>query len=259
MQLRSLSLLALIGCLGASDASSYWVRVMPGGWSVVPSGSIAYAKGSNEPSEFDLEELNVANREIAPMVDVSIRLPLLFDLNAGVHHYTTEGDSTLTRQFVFGGLTYSSSERVETDIDLLDAYLEALVRLPIPGDTVVAGVGLAAHYVRGDFQVTSQTTSQKERLTEDLVVPAVAGRIQVNLPFSIGLEADGHWLSVNTSKVDASFLDLRGQASWRPIPWIGIAAGYRYLTYGVAFSDENNNADVDLTFAGPFAELVAQF
>ncbi|MBA3686042.1 MAG: hypothetical protein H0W72_12505 [Planctomycetes bacterium] len=257
--LRSLPLFALVAGLGAADASSYWVRVMPAAWSVTADGSVAYSEGGGTATRFDLEELDVDNRELAPMVDVQVRFPVLFDIAVGGHRYATDGDATLTRSFTFGGITYNAAERVHTDVDLLDAYAEVLVRLPIPGDLVVAGLGLAGHYVGAEIEVTSQTSGQRERLDEDLPIPAVAARVQLNLPASIGIEAAGHFLAIATDKADGRFLDLRGQVSWRPIPWLGLAAGYRYLSYGVAFETNDQDTDVDLTFAGPYAALVAQF
>lgn len=259
MLIRPLPLLAMVASLSAADATSYWVRVMPAAWSVTADGSVAYSEGSGTATRFDLEELSVANRELAPMVDVQVRFPILFDIAVGGHQYTTDGDATLTRSFTFGGITYDASERVHTDVDLLDAYAEVLVRLPIPGDLVVAGLGLAGHYVGAEIEVTSQTSGQREQLDEDLPIPAVAGRVQVNLPASIGVEVAGHFLAIDSDKADARFLDLRGQVSWRPIPWLGLAAGYRHLSYGVMFENNDQDTDVDLTFAGPYAALVAQF
>lgn len=258
--LLSLPLVLAGGLATAADdvASDYWVRVMPAAWFVGFDGDAKYSAGNVAGDKLTLDDADLANQEASFGLEVSAKLPILFSFHAGGYAVGTEGSFTTTG-VDFGGQTFTGA--VDSSLDLTDLYGEVDLQL-LDLDLVGFAVGVGYHFMNTQMELTG--TGNSAKLDEDLQFPVLALRAHANLPIltSLGAEAKIHWMELSLNDTSVSYLDATLQITWRPWEYLGFIGGYRYVGADLGFDSPagiNADADVNVSLAGPFLGLTAQF
>jgi hypothetical protein len=263
LRLASATLL-LIGAsavVSAADdvASDYWVRVMPSAWFVGFDGNAKYTAGGTTGDKLSLDDVDLANQEAGFGLEVSAKLPILFSFHAGGFVVGTEGSFDAGGGVDFGGETLFNNTK--SSLDVSDLYAEADLQL-LDLDLVGFAIGVGYHLMSTEMKLSDATTNVS--LDEDFQFPVVALRGHANLPFltSLGAEAKVHWMNLSLNDTSVGYLDATLQITWRPWGMLGFIGGYRYVAADIGFDNpagSNADADLDITLAGPFLGLTAQF
>ena len=182
----------------------------------------------------------------------------MFSFHAGGYQIGTEGEFTAAG-VEFGGESFTGA--VDSSLDLSDLYVEADLQL-LDLDLVGFAIGVGYHLMNTQMELSSNGTAAK--LDEDLQFPVLALRGHANLPIltSLGAEAKIHWMELSLNDTAVSYLDATLQITWRPWEYLGFIGGYRYVAADLGFDSPagvNADADVNVTLAGPFLGLTAQF
>jgi hypothetical protein len=270
---RLISRTATLGCLlmggtmplMAADeaATDYWVRVMPSAWFASLGGDAAWSKDGVQGSRFTMGDLGLDNRETTFAIEASAQVPFLFGFHAGYADFSTDGSATLSQDVTFGNHTYNAGTTVDSTSSLRDFYGEICVR-PINFDTVGFSIGLAVHATTGEVTIKDAGAGFERSFDETAYIPALALRAHVTLPFLTGLGLEGklHYLELAYSDQHARYADADVRVSYRPIDYLGVLVGYRYMLIDVHFTDPSGSgsaADLRLALTGPYAGLIAKF
>ncbi len=245
--------------LGAADApSDYWVRVMPSAWFSNLSGETNYSAGGTPGDHLSLESLDLANQQAGFGLEISAKLPILFSFHAGGFVVGTDG-SFSTPAIRFGGQTISGA--VNSSLDLRDVFAEADLQI-LDLDVFGFAIGVGYHDLNAKVELSSSGSSAK--LDEDLSFPVVALRAHTNIPVlaSLGAEAKVHWMEISVDHNSVAYVDASLQVTWMPWRMLGFMGGYRYVSTNLHFDQpagSNSEAKVDVSLAGPFLGLTAQF
>lgn len=246
----------------AESAQDYWVRVMPAVWLPQLDGDVAYRGSSaSTSSTLTMSELGLDDRQSEFQVEAGAKFPFLFAVDAGYSGFATEGDAVLQRNVAFGNQVFLASTRVETDVALRDFWGELSIR-PLDLDIAGIGIGIAAHAIDADIEVRDATSGTAESIDETIYVPAGALRAHVTPLPGFTVEARVHYMELGYDGQRLRFFDGAVQASYRPVRWVGVLAGYRHQLIDAhvnAPEGGNSQADVDVSLSGPYVGLIAAF
>jgi len=252
--------LALPVALHAADteANNYWLRVQANAWMPALQGEARFQSNGSPADNIDMEDLNLTDAEVVPMIDVYIKPPIFFipNFHFGVFTFAVDETATLSSSVTFGGTTFTGGTTVTSEVDLADAYAEMFF-MPLDLDLVGLGFGLGVHGLQTDISIDDGTV--REKFATDVIFPVISLHAHLNLLDSLGLEVEANGIDAEVGGIDGSFYDVRAQLSWRPINWVGINAGYRAMRLDAAIEEDQDEASFDITLSGPYAGLLLQF
>jgi hypothetical protein len=249
--------------LAAAEGAStdYWVRVMPELWLNRLQGDIAYQHGAAAPTTESTGALRLGHREHTLALEAGAQVPFLFGFHAGYSDFSTDGTSTLTRNVTFGNQTFAASSTVHSEAELQDLWGEICVR-PLNLDLVGFSIGVAGHEIGAKLKITDTGSGASEALDQDVFVPAGALRAHVTPLSGLTVEGRLHYMELGLSGDHVRFAQVALQASYCPIKWVGVLAGYRYDLYDMHIdqpSGKNSSADANVHLSGPYLGVMAKF
>lgn len=246
------SLLALAGGVSAADGFGLpHVRVMPAGWYAGLDAEWQYTDGPSGGTHITSQEVNADDAHFSPMIDITIGVGSV-DFDIGGYYFVTDGNTTLSRNMVFGKTQFNAGEAVTADATIADAYLGISYRVV---DLPVAwlSIGAAAHIMSGEVEMNGPGKS--ETYSESKPMAAVTMRGGGNL-VGTGLSAGVavQWLSLEVSQATIDLLDIEIYAAWKPLPVVPLCifAGYRTLDFSITIKDDEPKF-LDVNMAGPYA------
>lgn len=259
LTLLALSAAVMPSALAAADstANNYIARLSGGVWLAPVEGQFAYGTGGGQGTVVELGELGLEDSEANLYVEANLQIPFFLDLHAGYWSFGTSGSGTLSQTIEFGDETFVATDTVNSSLDVSDLWAE--LAWGINTDLVGASIGIAVHFMTIESSISSQSFTQSETFDESFPVPMLALRVHAHPLASLGFEFVGHGISVDLDEVEATILDLRIQAVWRPLDMLGVALGYRHFLVDIAAEDGEDSGMVDVTLSGPYAGLLAQF
>jgi hypothetical protein len=258
-QLAAAAAAPLAAAEGAS--TDYWVRVMPSLWLTKLGGDIAYQRGSTPATQVTAGDLGLGHQESTLALEAGAQVPFLFGFHAGYSGFKTDGDSTLTRTVTFGSQTYAAGTRLHSEAELRDLWGEICVR-PLNLDLVGFSIGIAGHSLGATMELTDTGSGTTESLDQTVFIPAGALRAHVTPLGGLTIECRVHYMEVGFSGDHLRFAQAAIQASYCPIRWVGVLAGYRYDLYDIHVDQPNganSSADANLHLGGPYVGLMAKF
>ena len=265
--------IAALSCLFAVSATpliaadeavtDYWVRVMPSAWFASLGGDASWSKNGVPGSHFTVDDLGLNDRKTTFAIEASAQIPFLFGFHAGYADFSTDSSTLLTQNLTFGNHTYTAGTTVDSTTSLRDLYGEICIR-PINFDTVGFSIGVAVHAATGDITIKDPALAIERSFNETAYIPVLALRGHVTLPFltGLGVEAKLHYMELSLSDQHARYADADLHFSYRPIDYLGVLVGYRYMLADVHFTDPSGSgsaADLRLSLTGPYAGLIAKF
>ena len=216
-------------------------------WDMDSSGSIA---DNSDLQKFDLGSETPASFSLA----LEHPIPLIPNLKMRITDLSSSGDSTLTQNFTFDGVTYPVSANVDVNFDLKSSDFVFYYEL-FDNDLVSFDLGLNAKYLDGDLSVSDGT--QRTSKSFKGVVPMLYGAVTVGIPAtSFSLFGDFNFLSVG----DHTLRDFQAGAAYAlvesPAVDFSVRGGYRQFSLEL---DDLDGIYADWTYDGLFLGVEADF
>jgi len=161
------------------------------------------------------------------------------------------GNGVVAQNISFAGKTFSASTAVSTDVQIdyhrfsyrYDFFNKLKNRI---------GVIAEVKYFDGRVNLKDAALGLDESTRLQIPMPAIGigGQISIPLLAKIGAEVTG--MSLGTL---AYVLDAEANIGFKPLPFVDISAGYRYLKFHI-----DKDGDVgSISLRGPFITLTADF
>jgi len=161
------------------------------------------------------------------------------------------GNSVVMREINFAGQVFSASTVVDTDIQI--DYHRFSYRYDI-FNKLKNRVGLIAEvkYLDGRVRLSDAALGLDESTHLQIPIPAIGIAGQLSIPFLAKLGAEVTGMSLGTL---AYVVDGEAYIGYKPLPFVDISAGYRYLKFHI-----DKDGDVgSISLRGPFFTLKAVF
>jgi hypothetical protein len=231
----------------ASGGLLGWIAVRADAWYPRLDGRFSSLGGDL----LDAAELNLDSNEVGPAAEVALT-PGRFFFRFDFFQVRFEGDSTLSRTFSFGGLTFTINEDVYTRVRI-DSYrfLSGFAVVKTAPFRLYVLLGLGLYHLEGRVD-GSVSGSAEESL--DIPAPFIGLLAQAKVTrFIFEVEVSG--LTVSYSDVGADYVDIKASVGITLFKVAALRAGYRYVLLNGHVSD----FDVDVTLDGFFIGAGVQF
>lgn len=255
-RLSRLRLLALAACAAFFFPSSpalavgdyIGVEVSP--WMQDLQGEIAIDKGSVAGTPVEMEEgLGMEAQDTTPFGRLWARwgrTRFVFDYAEA----SRSGSERLDRDLTFHGLTFSTAERVSTDLDMKLYRAQVSVSL-LDALRVKVGVSSALNVARISMSMRGSTTGN-EAFEDDLYYPTFGAFVHAKLIGGFGVRGEVSGLALSLSGDDVSVIDGRVQLEYYFLHSFGIMAGYRIHESDL---DADNFGMLHAESSGPYLGL----
>lgn len=223
-------------------------------WFPSLSGNAQTTTNGLPDTPFDLKDTLGIQDENLPFGEAFLGVSR-FTLRFGYTPLKYDGSSTLSRDFIFNGQTFTATDTISSrlEMNLFEGQLQFDILRPSVGvASVNLGLILQGIYVDGSIQVRSGTTGISTK--EDF---------QLGAPL-IGVAAGAGFLK-DMIRVDARatgmaysgdhLYEVDAYASFAPFPFLRLQGGYKYIDLKVDESD----VTASLTLSGPYAGLQLSF
>ena len=177
-------------------------------------------------------------------------IPFIPNVRLSIIELESSGSETLTREFTFGGETYTQGIQATTNIDL--SHEELVLYYEILDNWVNLDVGLAFKMFGGDLQITANGTNAREDL--DGTLPMLYARGAFELPFTnwrADVEASMFSVSGNTVS------DMSAEIAYEGFIGLGAELGYR--VFNLDIDDLNDDLVVNTSFKGVYFNVYYHF
>jgi len=183
-------------------------------------------------------------------------VPVIPNARVSLTNISLDGDSTVSREFTFDDQTFDANGRAVTNIDL--DMTDVTLYYEILDNWVSIDVGVNVRMLDGmaDVEVTDDSgNSQTDSMDFSGALPMLYGKARFDLPFS-GLYVDAiiDYLSLDGNTVTDTDIKL-GYMFEGPLD-IGFELGYRQFKIDL---DDLDDATINMTFDGPYANLALHF
>jgi len=235
---RSFALLGLVSVEGAV-----------GGFMPSPSGDFQYDGGSVG----DVDTLLGLDREAFPAARLRVELPLVIP-NVYLMATPMEFEGNLSEEFKFDNDdAFSVNSDTKLTINQYDAAL--FYGVPFLGMATLGRVGvdfgLNLRVIELEAEMTDSISHETRTESLTVPVPLLFVAAQLNLIGGVALEAEVRGLDVGYARIISAI----GRVKYNTMGPLFVAVGYRHEEVAV----DEDDFDVDITFAGPFAEVGFSF
>ncbi|MCU7906380.1 MAG: TIGR04219 family outer membrane beta-barrel protein [Candidatus Thiodiazotropha sp. (ex Epidulcina cf. delphinae)] len=216
-------------------------------WNMDSSGSFA---DTAEMQSFDLDSERTAALSLA----FEHPVPLVPNFKIRTNDLSSSGDETLTEDFSYSGIDFSTGVDVTVDFDVRNTDFILYYEL-LDNDAVSFDLGLNVKYLDGKIRVKSAGLSAQESFTG--YVPMLYGAVQVGIPSTrLSLYGDLNLLSVG----DHTLQDYQAGIGFGLVENLAVdirlKGGYRRISLEL---DDLDGIYTDWAFDGMFLGLEADF
>jgi len=252
MKQKLLFLLLLLILSLAANADTLGVKLGAASWSYDVTGNLRY-KSKNSADDIDVQkDLGYDNDSLTfAYLIFEHPLPILPNVKLTYTNIDTDGRGKLSRNFSYGGVVFTASDQVKSDIQLKQTDI-TLYYQPLD-NWVNLDIGLNAKYIDSKANITSITTGISKTADVSTWVPMLYAGVGVDLPFSgLGVSADGSYIGYSGS----DFYDFSVRLTYTT-PWlVGVDLGYRKISLKL---DDISNSYADIRFDGYYGGLYLHF
>ncbi|MFB3925324.1 MAG: hypothetical protein ACE14T_04655 [Syntrophales bacterium] len=223
-------------------------------WFPTLKGDLRGDSGGVSGTQINLkDDLGMSNKNV-PSAEVFAGI--------GKHHASLmysqvefSGSTTMNRDIVFNGTTYTSGTAVDSDFKLKMLDLEYQYDV-LNLENVLAGFSVGVigkiKYLDGEARLNSSAAGEKKE-TFGVPIPMVGAGVHAGLLLNI-LEARAKFTGIGYS--GSVFYDGLAEISWTPFPFLDIHGGYRYMKLKV---DNVSDIFADVELSGPYVGLSLSF
>lgn len=251
--LRFTLVVALLGLFVMPVSADELMAVKAGYYSLNPEGNVSVSGGGVSGDAADFDGDLAIDESDGFFAEAALQLGS-FRLFAAYLPISFSGDSVLSGDIKFKGVTFVEGHRIQSDVDIdiyeagLTWYLVNLDDLPL---RIQIGPEVAIKYVDTRIELQDRTADFRESDSIGAPIPSMGARVRVGFADYLGVTGRVGTLKYNGN----SFLDVDAQVELSPLPLVGIFAGYRYLDLDVNEGD----VIVDARFSGPYAGAMVRF
>jgi outer membrane protein len=201
-----------------------------------------------------IDDLGLDDSDSIPALKGSIDLPLFPEILVSYFQIESDSTKTLTKNFNFGGITYSVSDVVKSSYDI--TQYEALIAFAlINADSFKIAPLIGAKYFEVEASLTSTAGNSTEKV--DGPVPVIGALAEINLPSKFRLTGIARGLQVELDDLEAKLYDIEAAVNYDFNRFLRAQAGYRYFL--IDAEDNSTSDSVDIKFAGPFIGVTGSF
>jgi len=253
-----LGLLLLSVCASSAEAAELAVRGQV--WFPMLDGDAQVSEGPIQGTEVDLEDdLGVDTSEIAPGADIVVRF-----LNRNTFFFSYwragfEGDKILEQTIIVGDKVYPVASRVKTELDF-DVFEVGYRFDVIRTDPVSAGLFLDVEtfLLHAKIEDTTGFASEEEDLP--IPIPTVGAAVDAKIiPEWLSVKARINGMGFDAGDIEATFLDVSGEAELHLTDNIGAFAGYRFMMLDGEGEADDEELALDVTLQGAFVGAGLRF
>jgi opacity protein-like surface antigen len=199
----------------------------------------------------DAAELNLDTNTWGPGAELTLT-PSRFFFRFDFYQVSFEGDTTLSRTFTFGGISFTINEDVNARVRVDNyRFLSGFAVVKTAPFRLYVLLGLGYYHLEG--RVAGNVSGSAEQ-SLDVPAPLIGVLAQAKLTrFLFELEVSG--LSVSYSDVGADYIDVKASVGITLFKVAMVRAGYRYVLINAHVSD----FDADMTLDGFFVGAGVQF
>lgn len=258
--LRVLFVLLLVGQLPALPQAGaeprgedQWLELELRGWAPTLSGSARSTANGGTATDVDYDEtLGMDTRENFYWPRATFHFAENHRLVASWLHVQYGGDTTVSRQFSFGGTTFTAGEGIHSELELTEltgGYQYDLLKF----SRLSANLNLQVHVLDLEAKVRGNTLgSVREQITAP--IPTIGGGLRLWPWEWLKVSGDFNIFKASASGFEGELIDSEAMLVISPWNWIGLGAGYRYWR-GLA-RDTDSNDRIDWLQQGPFFTIV---
>ena len=243
----------------AADGGSwdYYVRVQASAGLLGLSGDASYTDQGINGTSFDIADVGLDSREIAPTVELGLGTPI-FDFHGylGYQTWSTDGSATISKTINFGGESFTPGTAISSKAELTDLYAE-LNWSPIALNVAGFAIGIAAHQL--SFNTEISAAGQKATFDESVIIPTLALRAYAAPLDMLEVEVMVHGLAVPVGSASGSYLVAQAQIAYYPMSYFGVIGGWRTTMIDLEYEDGQTKASASISLSGPYLGVAAQF
>lgn len=231
----------------ASGGLLGWIAVRTDAWYPRLDGSFSSLGGDS----IDAAELRLDTNTWGPAAEVTLT-PGRFFFRFDYYQVRFEGDSTLSRTFTFGGISFTINEDVNARVRIDNfRFLSGFAVVKTAPFRLYVLLGLGYYHLEG--RVVGSVSGEAEE-SLDIPAPLVGVLAQAKLSrFILELEVSG--LTVSYSDVGADYIDVKASVGISFLKVAMARVGYRYVLINAHVTD----FEADMTLDGFFVGLGVQF
>ncbi|MCA3004473.1 MAG: hypothetical protein ACK51N_06210 [bacterium] len=221
-------------------------------WYVAPSGDLQFPGAGRD--ELTLESLNADSPRLAPYGQAVLTSdPWMVSLSG--FGFSSERSATSTFTASVGPLAIAPGDRLTTSLEFQSA--QALLGYRLFAQSAPDWLRLRALAGLTVHSIDASIASGAVTVQADQLALEVTGGAMVSVNFIPELDAD-LWLTAGGGADSLSF-DLATAFTYRPLPWLNIHAGYRFMAVNIEDGSGTQRFRWDGSLAGLFFGLGVRF
>jgi len=224
----------------ASGGMVGWIAVRVDAWYPRLDGSFSSLGGDI----IDTKELNLDTNAWGPAAEIALT-PGRFFFRFDFYQVRFEGDSTLSRTFTFGGLSFTIDEDVNAYVRIDNyRFLSGFAVVKTAPIRLYVLLGLGYYHLEG--RIVGAVSGEAEEAL-DIPAPLIGLLFQAKVTrFVFEVEASG--LTISFSDVGADYVDIKASVGITVFKVAMLRLGYRY----VLLNGHVDDFDVDVKLDGFF-------
>ncbi len=162
-----------------------------------------------------------------------------------------DGSKTISKDIVFKGKTYTASTVVDSELDI--KYHRLTYEYDII-DTLDNRLGILLEVKYFDIDASLKDSTLVLDESESIKVPLPSVGLTANIGLPLLLNVGGEVTGVSLGNY-GYIVDAEAAVNFKPLPFITVSGGYRYLKLHVEVNDDEGDFELN----GPYALLRASF
>jgi hypothetical protein len=229
------------------------------------TGEFSSTEEGRPKVELDLNDLNLDENEISPVAGINFRLGKRWNLRLDYYGYHDDGKRRAGTSFNFGDLVVPLEARLDSSLDL-DLYVANISFDVIHTEKARFGLGAGLHVADLDLDISASVAvgnmerslgRSEENLTAPLPNVFVSGAYAITDTFI--LRYAGGWMSLSYDDWDGELWLGQAFLEYWPFQYVGIGAGYRYMSADVEYDSGDKKETYDVELPGPMVYLTVGF
>jgi hypothetical protein len=201
---------------------------------------------SDTGSTFDLANFEKINDPTTTAtIDIAFYLNDRNEVSLYFAPFESRDQGSFTNPVSFAGQTFPANTQIYSDWLLYDLRARWLYNLtPASPWDVKLGAALSYQYI--EMGLATASGSANAEVTDGVILPFLSTIIsyQINKNFSVGIEAEGIYLSEDSAINTGVFLNYRISDRW------DFTAGYSYYVRNIDTSEINNHVVYNIPYLG---------
>jgi hypothetical protein len=172
------------------------------------------------------------------------------EIRVSSFQFNVSGIDTAASAITFGNLTFNPGDAINTDFKASNLkILHGFAPLKLGNNGFRVGLLAGVNIYDIDINVTDVLSVASDSINKQIPLPVIGAYTDIPLgQFFLSGEVSG--LQLTVSNVEAYYFDVSGTLTWRPLPVIGVFAGYRSITADLTTDDFDIDAQLEGFFFG---------